>query len=59
MPTRTPEALLFDIGGVLVDIDFGRALAAWAPYSALSPEDLRRSFKHDQQYAPAHGDAKP
>ena len=25
---RAPEALLFDLGGVLIDIDFGRAIAA-------------------------------
>jgi len=48
--TRTPQALLFDLGGVLIDIDFGRAIAAWAPYSALPADALRRSFKHDLQY---------
>jgi len=47
---RAPEALLFDLGGVLVDIDFGRAIAAWAPYSALPPDVLRLTFKHDLQY---------
>ena len=50
MPTPAPEALLFDLGGVLVDIDFGRALSAWAPYSTLSPTELRKSFTHDLQY---------
>ena len=50
MPTQVPEALLFDLGGVLIDIDFSRALDAWAPYSALSPQDLRRRFKYDLQY---------
>ena len=50
MPTYAPEALLFDLGGVLVDIDFNRALTAWAPYSALSPAELRARFKHDLQY---------
>lgn len=50
MPTPLPEALLFDLGGVLVDIDFSRALSAWAPYSALSPTELRKSFTHDLQY---------
>lgn len=25
----TTEALLFDLGGVLLDIDFSRAIAAW------------------------------
>jgi FMN phosphatase YigB (HAD superfamily) len=47
---RAPEALLFDLGGVLIDIDFGRAIAAWAPYSALPADVLRRSFRHDLQY---------
>ena len=50
MPTSAPEALLFDLGGVLVDIDFSRALTAWAPYSVLSPSELRKSFAHDLQY---------
>lgn len=48
--TRAPEALLFDLGGVLIDIDFGRAIAAWAPYTALPPEVLRQTFKRDLQY---------
>lgn len=47
---RAPQALLFDLGGVLIDIDFGRAIAAWAPYSALPADALRRSFTHDLQY---------
>lgn len=50
MTTRTPQALLFDLGGVLVDIDFGRAISAWAPYSALSPAELRTRFTYDFQY---------
>jgi putative hydrolase of the HAD superfamily len=50
MPTQPTHALLFDLGGVLVDIDFGRALAAWAPYSSLSVEDLARRFAFDLQY---------
>lgn len=47
---RAPQALLFDLGGVLIDIDFARAIAAWAPYSALPAHVLRQSFKHDLQY---------
>lgn len=50
MSIHTPEALLFDLGGVLVDIDFDRALRAWAPYSALSPAELRKRFTHDHPY---------
>ena len=49
-PARAPEALLFDLGGVLIDIDFGRALNAWAPHSALSPRELRETFSHDLPY---------
>ena len=47
----TTEALLFDLGGVLLDIDFSRAIAAWEPYSALAPDVLRNTFKHDEYYA--------
>lgn len=48
--THAPQALLFDLGGVLIDIDFGRAIAAWAPYSALSADVLSQTFRHDLQY---------
>jgi FMN phosphatase YigB (HAD superfamily) len=50
MPIEPPKALVFDLGGVLVDIDFGRALTAWAPYSSLSLSELRQAFTHDIQY---------
>lgn len=45
-----PKALLFDLGGVLIDIDFARALNAWAPFSALSGIELRDAFQFDQAY---------
>jgi HAD superfamily hydrolase (TIGR01509 family) len=44
------RALLFDLGRVVVDIDFDRALAAWGRFSQLSPEDLRAKFSHDEPY---------
>ncbi len=50
MPPGAPKALLFDLGGVLVDIDFSRALRAWAPYSALPIEELRARFRQDSAY---------
>ena len=50
LPNRAPEALLFDLGRVLIDIDFNRAIAAWAPYSALPPDVVRQCFKQDLQY---------
>lgn len=36
------DALIFDLGGVLVDVDFGRAIAAWARASGQPLEALRR-----------------
>lgn len=50
MPTPVPQALLFDLGGVLVDIDFSRALSAWAAYSSLPFEELKQKFRFDEQY---------
>ena len=50
MRAQAPQALLFDLGGVLVDIDFSRALSAWASYSTLSFEELKHEFKFDKQY---------
>lgn len=54
-PTRTRyaypvEALLFDLGNVLIEIDFGRALAHWAKFSTLSLEALRATFGPDEAY---------
>lgn len=49
MPTL-PQALLFDLGGVLIDIDFDRALRAWAPHSALPFEVMKSRYKFDTTY---------
>jgi putative hydrolase of the HAD superfamily len=45
-----PRAVLFDLGGVLLDIDFDRALAAWAPHSRLPPQQLRETFRFDEPF---------
>lgn len=45
-----PRALLFDIGGVLIDIDFRRALQAWAAYSDLAKEEMAQIFQFDPSY---------
>lgn len=45
-----PRALLFDLGGVLVDIDFGRALRFWARRAETDPASLRRRFRFDAAY---------
>ncbi len=46
-PTR---ALLFDLGGVLIDIDFERVFAAWARHSALPANEIRQRFVTDIAY---------
>jgi len=51
MPTsRSIEGLLFDLGGVLIEIDFERALQAWSQSTLLSIEELRQRFKMDEAY---------
>ena len=44
------EALLFDLGGVVIGIDFERAFRAWEEQSALSVEEMRRRFRMDEAY---------
>ena len=41
---------MFDLGGVVLDIDFGRALAAWTPHSRLPAERLHDLFAQDASY---------
>ena len=48
--SRNIEGLLFDLGGVLVEIDFERALRAWNQWTLLSIEELRQRFKMDEAY---------
>ena len=50
MHNSTAQALLFDVGGVVVDIDFNRALRAWSAHSLLSPDELKRRFQFDTAY---------
>ena len=45
-----PLALLFDLGGVVIDIDFRRAFSLWQPGSGLSLEEIAKAFKFDLQY---------
>lgn len=44
------EALLFDLGGVILDIDFERALRQWTPMSGYSFEELKTRFVFDAAY---------
>ena len=46
----TPKALLCDLGGVLIDVDFNRAIDAWAPFSELPRTALLAAFRLDLEY---------
>jgi len=44
------RALLFDLGGVVFRIDFGRAISIWAERASCDPADLRTRFAFDGAY---------
>ena len=46
-PRLTPtsaDALLFDLGRVVLDIDFSRALNCWAGHAGCEPAQLDRTI---------------
>ena len=52
-PALTPnsaDALLFDLGRVVLDIDFSRALACWAGHAGCEPAQLIGRFSADEAY---------
>jgi HAD superfamily hydrolase (TIGR01509 family) len=44
------DALLFDLGGVLIDVDFNRAFTSWAAASGVDATLLQSRFKIDDWY---------
>ena len=44
------NALLFDLGGVLIDIDFNRALQSWGHSSDLPLAEIAQRFSMDEPY---------
>lgn len=44
------EALLFDLGGVLITINFDRVIRRWAEYSGTPFEALKPRFEHGEAY---------
>lgn len=44
------RAVLFDLGGVVLDFDVQRALAAWSRHSRLPLAQLRENFSIDDAY---------
>ena len=44
------KALLFDLGGVVLDISFLKSFERWGHHSSLSPDALERLFQLDEVY---------
>lgn len=44
------DALLFDLGRVVIDIDFGKVLACWAGHAGCSPADLSAPFSQSETF---------
>lgn len=44
------DALLFDLGRVVLDIDFNRTLACWAGHAGCEPSDIVARFVRDEAY---------
>ena len=44
------DALLFDLGRVVLDIDFGKALACWAGHAGCAPANLAARFIPEESY---------
>ena len=44
------DALLFDLGRVVIDIDFSKALSCWAAHAGCLPSDIAARFVRDEAY---------
>lgn len=44
------QALLFDVGNVVIDIDFGRCIAQWVRHSRLPASEVGARFAFDAPY---------
>jgi glucose-1-phosphatase len=47
---NSADALLFDLGRVVIDIDFGKALTCWAGHAGCAPVDLAARFVREEAY---------
>jgi glucose-1-phosphatase len=50
MPSSRADALLFDLGRVVIDIDFNRAFSRWAEHARCGQELIRERFQQDTAY---------
>ena len=46
----TADALLFDLGRVVIDVDFKHALACWAAHAGCAASDLAARYAPDEAY---------
>lgn len=44
------DALLFDLGRVVLDIDFARVMKVWTTHAGRDPTDLIAALAHDDMY---------
>ena len=44
------DALLFDLGRVVLKIDFEKALACWAGHAGCEPAEIAARFVRDETY---------
>jgi putative hydrolase of the HAD superfamily len=44
------DALLFDLGRVVLDIDFSKAIACWAAHAGCRPEAIVSRYVRDEAY---------
>lgn len=44
------DALLFDLGRVVIDIDFSKAIACWAGHAGCKPEAIITRFERGEAY---------
>lgn len=44
------DALLFDLGRVVIDVDFSKTLACWAAHAGCEPAAIAARFVRDQAY---------
>jgi glucose-1-phosphatase len=50
MPSNTVDALLFDLGRVVIDIDFNQAFSRWAGHARCDQRLIGERFRHDAAY---------
>jgi glucose-1-phosphatase len=50
MPIAPADALLFDLGRVVIDIDFKRCIARWADHARCDPRLIEERFRRDFSY---------